>query len=131
MTDATALARMASDAEAANLPRVVTRNRQRVGPRFLRRVARLAGRLPFADDLVAAYVCARDPATPRRVKAVLFAALAYFVTPLDMVPDIIIALGFTDDATVLAAALGVVGMSVTPRHRARARAILGLTAPRS
>ena len=35
--------------------------------------------VPFADDLVAAYFCALDPATPHRVRAVLLGALAYFV----------------------------------------------------
>ena len=32
-----------------------------------------AGRLPFVEDLVAAYYCALDPATPMRVRGVLLA----------------------------------------------------------
>ena len=39
-----------------------------------------------------------------KAKAVLFAAAAYFVMPVDMLPDVIAGLGFTDDATVLATA---------------------------
>src|SRR5262249_46387939 len=38
-----------------------------------------AGRLPFVEDLVAAYYCALDPATPMRVRGILLAALAYFI----------------------------------------------------
>ena len=38
-----------------------------------------AGRLQFVEDLVAAYYCALDPATPMRVRGTLLAALAYFI----------------------------------------------------
>src|SRR3546814_11054572 len=58
-------------------------------------------RVPFLDDAVSAYYAAFDPQTPRSVKAMLLAALAYFVVPSDLVPDFIAGLGFTDDATVL------------------------------
>ncbi len=64
-----------------------------------------------------------------RAKAVLFAAVAYFVTPMDMLPDFITGLGFTDDATVLATALGLVGMHVKETHRAAARRLLRVPEP--
>ncbi len=50
--------------------------------------------IPFADDLVAAYFCALDPATPHRVRAILLGALAYFVLPIDAVPDFLAGIGF-------------------------------------
>jgi uncharacterized membrane protein YkvA (DUF1232 family) len=87
----------------------------------LRRVAR---RLPFAEDVVAAYYCAMDPATPKRVKAVLLAALAYFVLPADLVPDLLVGIGFTDDATVIATAIALVARHLQPRHRVQAKAAL-------
>jgi len=96
---------------------------------FIPKVLRLVGRIPFADDLAAAYYAARDPKTPLKAKAVLLAAVAYFVTPMDLLPDFITGLGFTDDATVLATALGVVGMHVTDKHRAAARRLLRLPEP--
>ena len=86
----------------------------------------MAGRIPFADDAAAAYFCAADPATPTRVRGVLFAALAYFVMPFDAIPDFVAGLGFTDDAAVLAMALGFVARHVKPRHVGRAREALGL-----
>jgi len=61
--------------------------------------------------------------------AVLFAAAAYFVMPADLVPDVVVGLGFTDDATVLATALSVVGAHVKERHRAMARRLLRLPEP--
>ena len=51
-------------------------------------------------------------------------ALAYFVLPTDMVPDFITGFGFTDDATVLAFAIGAVAQAIKERHRAQAREAL-------
>ena len=111
------------------LPLAIERDRERTRRGFLPKLLRVAGRLPFADDLAAAYYAAMDPATPRKAKAVLFAALAYFVMPTDAVPDILVGLGFADDATVLATALSIVGAQVRERHREQARKLLGLSEP--
>ena len=89
-----------------------------------RKLRRVAGYIPFAEDAAAAYYCAVDPATPRRVRAVLIGALAYFVVPADLVPDFIAGLGFTDDATVMMAAITAVAPHIRWRHRRRARAAL-------
>jgi uncharacterized membrane protein YkvA (DUF1232 family) len=88
------------------------------------RLKRLARRLPFAEDLLAAYHCVRDPATSTRVKLILLAALAYFVMPVDAVSDFVPLLGFTDDAAVLAAAIASVRDAIRPEHREQARANL-------
>ena len=110
-------------------PLPVEQERERTRRKFLPKFFRVAGRLPFADDLAAAYYAAIDPKTPRKTNAVLFAALAYFVTPTDALPDFIAGLGFTDDATVLATALSLVGTQVRERHRQAARRLLGLPRP--
>lgn len=103
---------------------VVARDRVMVKERFWAKVRRTLGRVPFLEDAIAAYYCAFDPATPFRVKAVLLAALAYFVVPTDMIPDFIATLGFTDDAVVLAAAIRSIAPAITERHRQKARAAL-------
>jgi uncharacterized membrane protein YkvA (DUF1232 family) len=59
-----------------------------------------------------------------QVKAALVAALAYFVLPLDAVPDMLPVIGFTDDATVLLTALRMVAGHVRPEHRTAARVAL-------
>lgn len=97
------------------------RDEARFGSEFMDRLRRVAKRIPFAEDLLAAWICARDPATPRRVRLTLLAALGYFVLPLDAIPDIMPLIGFTDDAAVIAAALAAVASSITPAHRDRAR----------
>jgi len=76
------------------------------------------------EDVVAAWYCAIDPATPRRVKLTLLAALAYFVAPVDLIPDVLPLLGFSDDAGVLLAAIALVGGHITQDHRDKARAAL-------
>ncbi|ANC92393.1 DUF1232 domain-containing protein [Azospirillum humicireducens] len=81
-------------------------------------------RIPFLEDLLAAYFCATDPATPYRAKGILLAALAYFILPVDVVPDWLLIAGFTDDAAVLAAAIQTVRANLTPAHWARAKETL-------
>jgi uncharacterized membrane protein YkvA (DUF1232 family) len=100
------------------------RDEARFGSEFIARLKRVAKRIPFAEDLLAAFVCARDPSTPRRVKLTLLAALGYFVLPLDALPDVMPLLGFTDDAAVIAAALAAVAGSITPQHREKAKEML-------
>ena len=99
-------------------------NQRTVRDGFWRKVRASAAKIPFATDAVAGYYAAMDPATPARVKMLLFAALAYFVVPTDAVPDFIAALGFTDDAAVFLAAWRMVRDHVRPDHHDRARAAL-------
>src|SRR5512141_3376720 len=87
---------------------------------FWTALKQFAGRLPFVEDLVAAYYCALDPATPMRVRGILLAALAYFILPFDIIPDMIAGLGFADDAALLTAVIGLVAAHITPAHRAAA-----------
>jgi uncharacterized membrane protein YkvA (DUF1232 family) len=108
--------------------RKLARDEGRVRRGFWPKLRRFLGRLPFAEDLLAAYYCATDARTPAYVKAVLMAAVAYFVLPVDLLPDFIAYLGFTDDAAVLFAALKAVEGHLTEAHRSRARAKLGALA---
>lgn len=128
MSDAAEIINTVRGEGGVYLPKTIQRN-ARTARGLLPKLLKFAGRIPFADDLASAYFAARDPLTPMKAKAVLFAAVAYFVMPVDMLPDVIAGLGFTDDATVLATALGVVGMHIKERHRARARKILSLPEP--
>ena len=78
----------------------VSANETRVRKGFWITLAKAAEKIPFLEELVAAYYCALDPQTPSRVRAILLAALAYFVLPLDSIPDFIVGFGFTDDMAV-------------------------------
>jgi uncharacterized membrane protein YkvA (DUF1232 family) len=102
----------------------VRHDEERVRRDFWQKAKRVAAGLPFAEDLLAAYYCAFDQATPPQVKAVLVGALAYFVLPIDFLPDLLPLMGFADDAAVLLAALRLVAGNIRPEHRTAARAAL-------
>jgi uncharacterized membrane protein YkvA (DUF1232 family) len=91
---------------------------------FWRKLKRMAASLPFVEDLLAAYYCAFDRHTPLQVKAMLVAALAYFVLPFDTMPDVMPLLGYTDDAAVLATAIRLIATHLRPEHREAARRAL-------
>jgi uncharacterized membrane protein YkvA (DUF1232 family) len=99
-------------------------NEQKVRTGFLKKMARVAAHIPFASDGVALYLAALDPATPKRTKGLIFGALAYFVLPVDAIPDIFAGVGFTDDAAVIAAVLALAGSSIKAKHREDAKALL-------
>lgn len=115
---------MSLEADELNLPVPYERAERIVRTRFWWKVRSVLGRVPFMEDLVAAFYCATDGATPVRVKAVLMAAIAYFVLPVDAIPDMLAGLGFSDDASVLAAAIAMVGSHITPAHRDAAKRAL-------
>jgi uncharacterized membrane protein YkvA (DUF1232 family) len=128
MTNPTETINTTQDDEGVFRPINIERN-ERAARKMIPKLLKVAGRIPFADDLAAAYYAARDPKTPTKAKAVLLAAVAYFVMPVDAVPDMIVGLGYADDATVLATALGVVGAHIRDSHRRLARRLLRLPEP--
>jgi len=95
----------------------LAKDRESVRRRFWLKLKRVVARLPFAEDLLAAYYCAFDKQTPRHVQAALLGAIAYFILPFDFIPDMLPVLGFTDDAAVLATAIRMVATHITPEHR--------------
>lgn len=106
--------------EEAQLPAVFAANKRRVREGFWRKFKRVATKLPFAQDLAAAWFCAVDPTTPFRARATLIGALAYFVMPVDVIPDFLVVAGFTDDASVMLAAITAVAAHIRPDHRRKA-----------
>jgi uncharacterized membrane protein YkvA (DUF1232 family) len=104
---------------------VTATDEQRVREGFWPKIAKHAAYLPFADQILAAWYCATDANTPVKVKATLFGALAYFVLPVDVIPDVILGLGFTDDVAVLITAVTLVRNHITQDHRNRAQETLG------
>ena len=115
---------MTQTQEYVALPAVIERHERIVHEGFWKKLRRLIGKIPFAEDLLAAYFCALDSQTPLVARATLLAAVAYFVMPIDAIPDAIAFIGFSDDATVLATAIAVAGIHIRPEHRAKSRAVL-------
>ena len=59
--------------------------------------------------------------TPSWAKSLIIAALGYFISPLDAIPDAIPVFGQLDDWALLVAALGAVAMYVTDDTKAKAK----------
>ena len=111
----------AIDPSKALVPSVQRVNETRVRHGFWPKVRRTAARIPFADHLLSVWYAAKDPETPTAAKGVMLGALAYFVLPVDAIPDIFAGVGFTDDAAVIAAIVATLGAHVRSRHRQAAR----------
>ncbi len=112
------------DNEGVHLPMILAGNEEKVRTGFWPKLARVFASIPFAEDALAAYYCAFDRATPLRVKGTLLAALAYFVLPIDAIPDFLLGIGFTDDMAVLLAAIGMIRTHLKPEHYDKARETL-------
>ncbi len=110
------------DPSRALVPHVMRLNEQRVLRGFWPKMRKVAAHVPFAADALALWYCARDDETPLTAKAMMFAALAYFVLPIDAIPDVLPVIGYTDDAAVIMAVIALVGKHLKPGHRAAARA---------
>ena len=81
-------------------------------------------RFPSPRKLLTAYYCAFDRHTPTHVRVALIGALVYFISPLDLFPDMLPIVGFTDDAAVMAGAIKLVWDQIKPEHRDAAREAL-------
>ncbi|MBO9545279.1 YkvA family protein [Caulobacter sp.] len=112
------------DPKKALSPVTVRVNEEKVREGFLPKIRKVAAKVPFAADALSVWWAARDPETPTAAKGMIFAALAYFVLPTDAIPDILPAIGFTDDAAVFAALVAILGKTVKPRHKEAAQAFL-------
>lgn len=105
---------------------LVQRRQGRVKREFWKKLKRVIGRIPFAEDLVASYYCALDTKTPLSVRATLLGVLLYFIMPVDLIPDFIVGLGYTDDAALLYTAIRTLAAHIRPEHREKARRALDL-----
>jgi len=93
-----------------------SRREKAVRKKFWPTFKRAVRQIPFSRDVVAAFYCALDPQTPTRVRGILLAALAYFILPFDLVPDVFAVIGFSDDVAVLSAAFAMVSGHMKPKH---------------
>ncbi|MDO9588320.1 MAG: YkvA family protein [Brevundimonas sp.] len=114
----------ALDPSRALVPSILQVNEVRVQKGFWPKIRRTAARIPFARQVVSIWFAARDPETPTAAKGLMLGALAYFVLPIDAIPDIFAGVGFTDDAAVIAALIATLGANIKRRHKDQADAAL-------
>ena len=114
----------ALDPSHALVPSIQQVNEVRVQKGFWPKIRRTAAHIPFARQVVSVWYSARDPETPAAAKGIMLGALAYFVLPIDAIPDIFAGIGFTDDAAVIAALIATLGSNIKRRHKDLADAAL-------
>lgn len=89
----------------------------------VKKVAKVVGKEVLRPVLILYYTWL-NPNTPAWAKAVIIAALIYFVCPIDAIPDVLVPVGYTDDAGVLAGACATVGAHIDETATSKADAKL-------
>lgn len=90
--------------------------------KFWGKAQRFAKRLgkDVLHTAITLYLVAKDNDTPIWAKSTIFAALGYFILPIDMIPDVLVGVGYSDDVTVLGGAIATVASSIKDSHRTEA-----------
>jgi uncharacterized membrane protein YkvA (DUF1232 family) len=70
------------------------------------------------------FYCLKDGNVPAWAKTVIIGSLAYFIVPVDAIPDLVPVAGFSDDLGSLVAALGIVAVYINEAIRQKAKAKL-------
>lgn len=74
-----------------------------------RKLEKSGKRISFAKDILALYHYMKDPFVKWYRKAIVVAALVYFIVPIDTIPDITPLFGYLDDLGVITALLKYLG----------------------
>lgn len=86
-------------------------------------VAKKAGLKTVYQVLLLYYVLINE-STPKKYKAMIIGALGYFILPIDMIPDFIPVVGYSDDIAAIAGVIFAVVKCVSPEIKAQAKAKL-------
>lgn len=83
-------------------------------------VAKKAGLQVIYLALILFYT-ASAPTTPTSKKSVIYGALGYFILPIDLIPDAIPVVGYTDDMAALMGIVAAVATCITPAIKQQAK----------
>lgn len=67
------------------------------------------------------YFTLQKPEVPAKTKAIIIGALGYFILPFDLIPDVALGVGFTDDLGALGIALLQVAMYIDDDIKLKAK----------
>lgn len=62
-----------------------------------------------------------NPNCPMKIKAAIFAALGYFISPIDVIPDFTPIVGYSDDAGAIALAICLAQLYIDDEVKRKAR----------
>jgi len=80
------------------------------------KLSKSGAKISFAKDLYALFNYMRDRYIPWYRKAIVVAALIYFITPMDAIPDLAPLFGYLDDFGVVASVLKYMGSEIAPYY---------------
>ena len=80
------------------------------------KLEKVGKKISFAKDIVALFNYMRDPLVSWHRKAIVVAALIYFISPIDTIPDIAPLIGYLDDLGVITALLKFLGSELIPYY---------------
>ncbi len=89
----------------------------------LKKFALRAGHSVVYTALLLYYVL-QKPDLPAKARVTILAALGYFIFPVDLIPDLAVGIGFTDDLGALGVALFQVAIHIDDNVKAKAKAKL-------
>ena len=92
-------------------------------PRFFAKLFKHAGRIgtSLLYKALQLFYVAQKPEVPLKVKATIYGALGYFILPFDVIPDMIVGVGYGDDASAVLVALGIAHMYIDEDAREQAK----------
>ena len=86
----------------------------------LAKIARKAG-IKMAYAVLVAFYAVQSDTLSFKEKARLYGALGYFILPVDLIPDAILGMGYSDDLAALVYVLHTVSSNITSEVKQRAR----------
>lgn len=72
-------------------------------------------------EVLQLYYVAKNPNVPMKIRAAMVAPLGYFISPIDLIPDLTPVVGFTDDAAVIAMAIAFAHAYIDDETRRKAQ----------
>ena len=82
--------------------------------------AKIAG-YEVVEKSLLLYYASQDPNVPQKAKLTIYGALAYFISPVDIIPDVLPVVGFTDDLSVLAVAITTIAVYINKKVKNQAK----------
>lgn len=73
-------------------------------------------KLPVIKQAITLFNVFTDPKTPQYAKIIIAGALAYLVSPIDVIPDFTPIVGLVDDLAVITAAIAQITVHILPEH---------------
>lgn len=98
------------------MKRGTCKEKKYVEENFWEKIEKVGKRIPFLRDAIALYKYIKDPKVHWARKSIPVGALAYFIWPLDAIPDMALIVGYLDDAGVIAAVVSYLKSELKPYY---------------